>query len=266
MNNHAGGCSNSPISCVSQEPLLKESLISGSDLESQKPKANIIFSTRQKSLQPPSILQKVIAETIASFVLVFSVCAVKMNVKDNATSGNFQVAVIGGLAILINILSLGHISGSHINPVVTIAYAAIRHFPLKLVPLYLFGHLFGSILAILLLQVIYDPVRRIGLVSPTGTPLQSFIVEAVAGFLLLFVASAVATDTRAIGQLAGIAVGSIITMDILFAAPISGGGINPARVIGPAIVAWDFKHVWIYTTGSVTGALLGALTYKFVKG
>lgn len=211
------------------------------------------------------LTRKISGETIASFIVVFTLLAMKVNTDEWGDIATLATSLIGGLVVMVTIFSLGHVSGAHINPVVTIAYTFTRHFPIYLAPLYVLAHLLGGVLAALVLEVVYRPTKGLVLVTPESSVLQSFLAEMLAGFLLLFVASAVTTDTRAIGEFAGLAVGAIIAIDILVVGPVSGGGINPARALGPAIVYWEFPYIWIYVVGPIVGGLLGAALYKVLR-
>ncbi|KAI5081612.1 hypothetical protein GOP47_0001355 [Adiantum capillus-veneris] len=213
-----------------------------------------------------TLVRKVAGETIASFVVIFTLLAVKINTYGYGAVTTLATSLIGGLVVMVAIFSLGHVSGAHINPAVTIAYTAIRHFPLQLAPCYIFAHLVGATLASGLAEFVFSPTKpSIILVTPIGTALHSVVAETLGGFLLLLVASAVSTDTRAIGQFAGLAVGAIIAIDIMIVGPVSGGALNPARALGPAIVRWNFEHVWIYLVGPIVGGLLGALVYRLLR-
>ncbi|MCO5588819.1 hypothetical protein L7F22_042779 [Adiantum nelumboides] len=213
-----------------------------------------------------TLVRKVAGETIASFVVILTLLAVKINTYGYGAVSTLATSLIGGLVVMVAIFSLGHVSGAHINPAVTIAYTTIRHFPLQLAPCYIFAHLVGATLASGLAEFVFSPTNRsIILVTPIGTELHSVLAETLGGFLLLLVASSVSTDTRAIGQFAGLAVGAIIAIDIMIVGPVSGGALNPARALGPAIVRWNFEHVWIYLVGPIVGGLLGALVYRLLR-
>lgn len=210
--------------------------------------------------------RKMLGETLASFMVIFTMLAVKINLEGNGAVTTVAMSLIGGLVVMVAIFSFGHVSGSHINPAVTIAYTAIRQFPLQLAPCYIFAHLAGALFASWMAEVTFNPsVSSIILVTPVSTVPRSLLAETIGGFLLLLVASSVSTDTRAIGQFAGLAVGSIIAIEIIIVGPVSGGALNPARALGPAIVCWEFDNVWIYVVGPTAGGLLGTLVYKLLR-
>ncbi|KAE8697465.1 Aquaporin NIP2-2 [Hibiscus syriacus] len=163
------------------------------------------------------------------------------------------------------IYAVGHVSGAHMNPAVTIAFAAVRHFPWKQVPVYGAAQLTGAISASFTLRVLLHPIKHVGTTSPSGSDLQALIMEIVVTFSMMFITSAVATDSKAIGELAGIAVGSAVCITSILAGPVSGGSMNPARTIGPALASDQYKGIWIYMVGPVTGTLMGAWCYNLIR-
>ncbi|KAH7351855.1 hypothetical protein KP509_19G017300 [Ceratopteris richardii] len=214
------------------------------------------------------LCRKFVGEAIASFVVVFTIMAVKINTSALGSDGAASLLALslsGGLATMVAIFTVGHVSGPHINPAVTVGYTLIKHFPLELAPLYVCAQLMGSIVASLLLDVVYGSRWQLGLVKRSGTLTQAIVVEGISGFVLLFVCSSMATDTRAIGQFAGLAIGATIALDIIISGPVSGAGINPARALGPALASRDFTDVWVYVVGPIVGGMLGASTYWLLR-
>ncbi|XP_052198088.1 aquaporin NIP2-1-like [Diospyros lotus] len=215
---------------------------------------------------PPQFLRKVVAETIATYLLVFVTCgSAALSAIDEHKLSKLGASVAGGLIVTVMIYAVGHISGAHMNPAVTLAFAAVRHFPWKQVPIYAAAQLTGAISGAFTLRVLLDPIKYVGTTSPSGTAVQALIMEIVVTFSMMFVTSAVATDTKAIGELAGIAVGSAVCITSILAGPISGGSMNPARTIGPAIASNYYKGIWVYVVGPVSGTLLGAWSYSFIR-
>lgn len=213
-----------------------------------------------------SLTKKVGAEFIGTFILIFAgTAAAIVNEKTNGSVTSIGLASSAGLAVMIVILATGHISGAHLNPCLTISFATIRHFPWKQVPLYLSAQVAGSICAAFVLKGIFHPDLHGGVTVPSGADWQSFVLEFIISFNLMFVVTAVATDTRAVGELAGIAVGATVTMNILIAGATSGGSMNPVRTLGPAIAANNYRGIWLYMTGPILGALTGAVAYTTVK-
>ncbi|KAL0319083.1 UNVERIFIED_CONTAM: Aquaporin NIP6-1 [Sesamum angustifolium] len=220
------------------------------------------------ALPPPpvSLARKVGAEFIGTIILIFAGTATAIvNQKTEGSETLLGLAASSGLAVMIVILSTGHISGAHLNPSVTIAFAALRHFPWKHVPVYIGAQVMASICAAFMLKVIFHPVMGGGVTVPAVGHAQAFALEFIITFNLMFVVTAVATDTRAVGELAGIAVGATVMLNILIAGGTTGASMNPVRTLGPAIAANNYTAIWIYLTAPILGALSGAGVYSAVK-
>jgi MIP family channel proteins len=163
------------------------------------------------------------------------------------------------------IYATGHISGAHINPAVTLAFWAVRHFPSRLVPVYLAAQLLGALAASLTLRLMFGTAANLGATLPAQGSGQSLGLECVLTFFLMFVIMAVATDVRAVGQAAAIAIGGTVGLEALFAGPISGASMNPARSLAPAIVSSSWDAQWVYVAGPILGALAGAFSYRVLR-
>ncbi|XP_027341680.1 aquaporin NIP6-1-like [Abrus precatorius] len=215
---------------------------------------------------PVSLARKVGAEFVGTFILMFAGTATAIvNQKTQGSETLIGCASSTGLAVMIVILATGHISGAHLNPAVTISFAALKHFPWKHVPVYIGAQVFASTCAAFALKGVFHPFMDGGVTVPSGGYGQAFALEFIIGFNLMFVVTAVATDTRAVGELAGIAVGATVMLNILIAGPVTGGSMNPVRTLGPAIAANNYKGIWIYLIAPILGALGGAGTYTAVK-
>ncbi|XP_047314667.1 aquaporin NIP6-1 [Impatiens glandulifera] len=217
---------------------------------------------------PISLSRKVGAEFIGTLILIFSGTATAIvNQKSEGSETLIGLAASTGLAVMVVILSTGHISGAHLNPAVTISFAALKHFPWKHVPMYVLAQVLASICAAFALKGIFDPVMAGGVTVPAEgtTNVQAFGLEFIISFNLMFVVTAVATDTRSVGELAGIAVGATVMLNILIAGGTTGASMNPVRTLGPAIAANNFKGFWIYCSAPFLGALAGAGVYSAVK-
>ncbi|KAI5656310.1 hypothetical protein M9H77_25103 [Catharanthus roseus] len=213
-----------------------------------------------------SLTRKLGAEFVGSFILIFGATAAPIvNQKYNGAETLIGNAACAGLAVMIVILSTGHISGAHINPAVTIAFAALRHFPWVQVPAYIAAQVSASICASFALKGVYHPFMSGGVTVPSVSHGQAFALEFIIAFNLLFVVTAVATDTRAVGELAGIAVGATVMLNILIAGPSTGGSMNPIRTLGPAVSAGNYMAIWVYLLAPVLGGLAGAAIYTAVK-
>lgn len=213
-----------------------------------------------------SLTQKIGAEFVGTFILIFAATAGPIvNNKYEGVVTLMGNAACAGLTVMFIILSIGHISGAHLNPSLTIAFATFRHFPWTQVPAYIAAQVSASICACYALKGVYHPFLSGGVTVPTVSVAQAFATEFIITFILLFVVTAVATDTRAVGELAGIAVGATVLLNILISGPTSGGSMNPVRTLGPAIAAGNYKHIWIYLVAPTLGALAGAGVYTLVK-
>ncbi|KAK4349720.1 hypothetical protein RND71_032475 [Anisodus tanguticus] len=213
-----------------------------------------------------SLTRKLGAEFVGTFILIFAATAGPIvNQKYNGVESLIGNAACSGLAVMIVILSTGHISGAHLNPSLTIAFAALRHFPWVQVPAYVAAQVSASICASFALKGVFHPFMSGGVTVPSVNTGQAFALEFLITFNLLFVVTAVATDTRAVGELAGIAVGATVMLNILVAGPSSGASMNPVRTLGPAIAAGNYKSLWIYLVAPTLGALAGAAVYTLVK-
>ncbi|KAH7533569.1 hypothetical protein FEM48_Zijuj04G0145200 [Ziziphus jujuba var. spinosa] len=198
--------------------------------------------------------------------MVFSaVAAPIVNQKHNGAETLIGNATAAGLAVMVVILSTGHISGAHLNPSVTVAFASFRHFPWSQVPAYIAVQVSASISASFALKAVFHPFMSGGVTVPTVSYGQAFSLEFVITFILMFTITAVATDTRAVGELAGIAIGATVLLNILVAGNTTGGSMNPVRSLGPAIAAGNYKGLWIYIVAPTLGALAGTAAYTAVK-
>jgi aquaporin NIP len=206
------------------------------------------------------------AEAIGTFALVFAGAgAVMVDAKTQAL-GQVGIAITFGLVIAAMIYAVGHISGAHLNPAVSFAFALTRHFPWTRVGAYWAAQLVGALAAAGLLRVLLGDVGNVGATLPSGSDGQSFVWEIVLTFFLMFVVVAVATDTRAIGEAAALAIGGTVGLDAMFGGPISGASMNPARSLGPGLVAGEVSTLWIYLVAPPLGAALGALAYELIRG
>jgi aquaporin NIP len=212
------------------------------------------------------LLRRALAELVGTFGLVFAgTGAVITNAVSGGAVGQVGIGITFGLIIMVMIYATGHISGAHFNPAVTIAFAAARHFPLASVPVYIAAQLIGAILASLLLRGMFGSVANLGTTLPAGNDGQSLLLEIVLTFFLMFVIIAVATDVRAVGQAAAIAIGGTVGLEAIFAGPISGASMNPARSLAPALVAGTWDSQWLYVLGPIAGALAGAFVYQLMR-
>jgi MIP family channel proteins len=213
-----------------------------------------------------TLSRALVAEAIGTFALVFAGCGAVMVEAKTHQLGHVGVAISFGLVIMFGIYSVGHISGAHFNPAVTFAFALTRHFPWSRALAYWCAQVVGALVAAALLRGSLGNIAETGATLPSGSQGQSFLWELVMSGFLMFVILAVATDTRAVGEAAAIAIGGTIGLDAMFGGPISGASMNPARSLGPALISGDLHALWLYILAPVLGTSLGGFAYQFVRG
>ena len=212
------------------------------------------------------LARRLVAEALGTFALVFAGCGAIMVDEKTGALGHVGVAITFGLVIMAMIYAVGHVSGAHFNPAVTFSFTVARHFPKRHLVPYWGAQLAGALVAAAILRGSLGDVAHIGATYPSGTDAQSFLWEGVLSFFLMFVIMAVATDTRAVGEAAAIAIGGTVGLDAMFGGPISGASMNPARSLGPGIVAGDLHAIWIYLLAPLVGAALAAIVYAVIRG
>ncbi|KAH6784673.1 NOD26-like intrinsic protein 4 [Perilla frutescens var. hirtella] len=239
-----------------------ESGINSSDSASQSKLEGFCSSSKVVTYS-----QKVVAELIGTYFVIFAGCgSVAVNKIYGGTVTFPGICVTWGMIVMVMFYTVGHVSGAHFNPAVTVTFALFRRFPWKEVPLYVIAQLMGSILASWTLVLMFNVTTEAYFGTlPVGSNPQSLAIEIVISFLLMFVISGANTDNRAIGELGGIAVGMTIMLNVFVAGPISGASMNPARSIGPAIVKQEFRGLWIYVVGPIVGTVSGAFCYNLIR-
>jgi aquaporin NIP len=216
----------------------------------------------------PGLIRRALAEALAAFALVFAGCgAIVANTVHAGALGGIGVAATFGLVIMAMVYATGHLSGAHINPAVTVAFTVTRHFPLRDALAYIAAQLAGATAgAFALLAAWSDKPAQLGATLPSVGAGTALLYELILTALLMFVIVAVATDTRAVGAAAALAIGGTVGLDALFGGPITGASMNPARSFGPALASGTWTDFWIYLVGPLVGACLGALAYQLVRG
>lgn len=206
------------------------------------------------------------AEAIGTFALVFAGAgAIMVDAKTHAL-GHVGVALVFGLVVMAMIYAVGHVSGAHFNPAVSFAFGLTRHFPWPRVAAYWAAQAAGALAAAAILRGSLGDVAHAGATLPAGSQGQAFLWEAILTLFLMFVIMSVATDTRAVGEAAAIAIGGTVGLDALFGGPVTGASMNPARSLGPALVSGDLHALWLYLAAPLVGASVGALAYQLVRG
>jgi len=219
-------------------------------------------------LPRPSLARRCLAEGLATFALVFAGCgAIVLDSERGGSLGATGIAATFGLVIMAMIYATGHLSGAHLNPAVSVAFGASRHFPWREAAAYIPAQLAGAVAGAALLRIVWHGTPAdLGATVPSVGSGSALVYEAVMTGFLMFVIMAVATDTRAIGAAAAIAIGGTVALDSLFGGGVTGASMNPARSFGPALVAGEWQQFWIYVIGPVLGALAAAGAYEVVRG
>ena len=210
-------------------------------------------------------MNKYIAELIGTFALVF--CGTGAIVIDQQTNGavtHVGIAITFGFIVMAMIYALGDISGAHMNPAVTIAFTIAKRFQVKQVLPYIISQLAGAFLASATLKYLFPTNEILGTTLPAGSEMQSFILEFILTFFLMLVIINVATGSKEQGMFAGLAIGSTVLLEAMFAGPICGASMNPARSISPAIVSGHIEHLWIYIVAPIIGAAFAIPVFKIL--
>ncbi len=210
-------------------------------------------------------MKKYIAEYTGTFALVFCGTGAIVINDETAAVTHVGIAITFGLVVLAMIYAVGDISGAHLNPAVSIAFAVSKRLPLKELAPYILSQIAAAFTASLGLKFLFPQNAGLGGTIPAGSDMQSFVLETILTFLLVFVIMHVSSGAKEKGITAGIAVASVVGLEAMFAGPISGASMNPARSLSPAVVSGNLQHVWVYLTAPVLGALLGVLAWSLIK-
>ncbi|XP_028773957.1 probable aquaporin NIP7-1 [Neltuma alba] len=197
-----------------------------------------------------------VAEMVGTFILMFCVCGIIASTQSqNGEVGLLEYAATAGLTVVVVIFSIGPISCAHVNPAATIAFATFGQFPWLKVPVYILAQTVGSVLATYIGSLVYGIKSEAMMTRPIQGPVSAFWVELIATFIIMFLAAALTSEFQSVGHLSGFVVGIAIGLAVLITGPVSGGSMNPARSLGPAILSWKFKDIWIYITAPISGAV-----------
>ncbi|KAF8029387.1 hypothetical protein BT93_E1937 [Corymbia citriodora subsp. variegata] len=210
------------------------------------------------------------SDVVGTYFLIFNGCkSVAVNLDYDKVVTLLGISIVWGLAVMVLVYSVGHVSGAHFNPAVAIAFATYKRFPWKQVPPYIVAQVFGSTMASRMLRLLF-----IGKLNPfVGTQPAAFVFEFIITFYLMFNISGVAIDSRAmscnflellIRELAGLVVGATVLLNVMFAGPVTGASMNPARSLGPAIAFGHYDKLWSYIVAPTVEAISGAWVYNVI--
>ncbi len=208
--------------------------------------------------------RRLTAEALGTFALVFAGTGAVVVDRQIGGIGHVGVAMAFGLAVMSLIYGFGDISGAHFNPAVTIAFAVARRFRWPDVPGYLAAQFIGALAASAALRLAFPANATLGATLPSGSVLQSVLFELGLTFFLMLVILNVSTGAKEKGITAAIAIGGIIGLEALFAGPVCGASMNPARSFAPAIVSGHLGHLWLYFVAPVIGAAAAVPVAKFL--
>lgn len=211
-------------------------------------------------------MKKYIAELIGTFALVFcGTGAIIIDQQTNGQVGHIGVAITFGLIVTSMIYAFGDKSGAHFNPAVTIAFSLANLFPKKQILPYIVSQIVGAFLASAILKFLFPANINLGATIPAGSSLQSFILEIVLTFILMLVILFTSQGSKETGTMAGFAIGGVVLLEAMFAGPICGASMNPARSLSPAIASGNVSTLWIYLTAPIVGATLATFVWGFIK-
>jgi|TARA_B110000967_G_scaffold36713_1_gene35965 aquaporin NIP len=208
-------------------------------------------------------MQRYLLEIFGTFTLVF--CgpgAIIMNDNSGGVITHVGIAITFGLIVMAMIYAIGEQSGAHINPAVTLAFWASGSFPKKEVAPYIIAQIIGALLASATLYFLFPTHLSQGATIPLNSNAQAFVLEVILSFILMFVIIKVSTGSKETGTMAGIAIGGVVGLEAMFAGPITGASMNPARSIAPAIFSGDLQYLWIYILAPIIGMLLASIFCK----
>jgi aquaporin Z len=211
-------------------------------------------------------MKKYIAEIIGTFALIFcGTGAIIINAETGGAISHAGVAAVWGLIVAAMIYTVGDISGAHLNPAVTIAFWVAKQFPSKDVLPYFLSQAFGAFAASSTLHFLFPLNETLGTTLPAGSAVQSFILEFILTFLLMFTIVQVAKGSKEQGMFAGLAIGSVVLLEAMFAGPVCGASMNPIRSLSPALISGHTEYLWIYLSAPILGASFAVMVWKVLK-
>jgi len=210
-------------------------------------------------------MKKYVAEVIGTFAIIFcGTGAIIINQESHGTITHVGIAMTFGLVVSAMIYALGGVSGAHFNPAVTVAFTVARKFPARQVVPYIISQLVGAVLASAVLRYLFPASELLGATLPAGTEAQSFILEFLLTYFLMLVIMNVAHGSKEQGMFAGLAIGAVVLLEAMFAGPVCGASMNPARSFAPALVSGHLEHLWLYVVAPTAGALGAVFTWQYL--
>ena len=211
-------------------------------------------------------MRKYSAEILGTFALVFcGTGAIVINQETHGAITHVGIAITFGMIVAAMIYSVGNISGAHLNPAVTIAFWIAKEFPAKEVLPYIVSQSIGAFIASGALRFLFPENDLLGATLPAGSDTQSFVLELILTFLLMFVILQVAKGSKEQGMFAGLAIGFVVLLEAMFAGPICGASMNPVRSLSPAVVSGHLEHLWIYLSAPFIGATRAVFVWQELK-
>lgn len=206
-----------------------------------------------------------VAEAVGTYALVLAgTGAIIINDLYGGALGHLGIALVFGMVVMAMIYAVGEISGAHFNPAVTLGFVAAKRMPLSEAPLFIVAQLTGALLASASLWALLPDHPTMGATLPAGSQGQSFGFEIILTAILMFVILCVSTGAKEKGISAGAAIGATVGLEALFAGPVTGASMNPARSIAPALFAGELNDLWIYIAAPIIGALVAVLICRHV--
>lgn len=210
-------------------------------------------------------MRRYIAELLGTFAIVFfGTGAIIVNQEYNAVVSHAGMAITAGFIVMCMIYAFGNISGAHFNPAVTLAFFLAKRFEAKQLLPYFIAQFAGALAASMALRLLFPYNTSLGITQPSGSELQSFVLECILSFFLILVILSVAQGSKEQGMFAGLAIGAVVLLEAMFAGPVSGASMNPARSLAPAVVSLHTEHVWIYLVAPLLGTSLSVPVWKYL--
>lgn len=211
-------------------------------------------------------MRKYTAEFLGTFALVFcGTGAIVINQQSGGAITHAGIAITFGLVVMCMIYAFGNISGAHLNPAVSIAFTVAGKFRKDQLAPYIISQLAGALAASLLLRLLFPASELLGATIPAGSDMQSFVLEFILTFFLMLVIINVAHGSKEQGMFAGLAIGGVVALEAMFAGPVCGASMNPARSLAPALVSGHIASLWVYMLAPVSGALAAVPVHNYIK-